>query len=246
MKNVAVFITVTLIVFMFLPYASYGEDFYLKQKSTTTGMMDQPSQVSYQEIWVTKDKIKSVDTGNNQEFILRLDTGKVCMISPKSKIYTEFEIDKFKEFAKMGMGMLQSQKDNPSTTEVKKTGETQKIGKWNCYQVQVTHTGPVNFSSEMWLTDDLKIKLEDYRHFSSELGVSQMLGDMFEKMKEIKGFPVKQIISMQMNTMNVQTTTEVIDVVIKSIPDTVFDIPEDFKKNDFNMPPAPAKSYSKH
>lgn len=220
-----------------LSLPAQGKDFYIKQKVTTDATMGQPARASDYEVWVSNDKIRSINTSENQEFIFDLKKRKVYLIKPLNQSYVEFDLDQFQNFARMGMGIMQTKSDTPPETKIVRTGKQSKIGKWNCEEIEVTHTGPININFHMWVTKDIKIDMKDYSHASESMGFNNMLGNVFEKMAEIDGFPVKIIASMDMFNTPIVTSTEVSKVIIKPIPASVFALPKNFKKQTFNFNP---------
>ena len=105
MKKVIFVIMLLSITFILYPETGYGKDYYFKSKTSTAGLGGQQARESTTEIWVSNDKLKSIDGASNQTFLIRLDEGKVYNINHTSKTYTVIPLESFKKFAQMGMGM---------------------------------------------------------------------------------------------------------------------------------------------
>lgn len=243
-KNPALVLTIISLI-LWMPSISHGSEYYFKTKTTSAAMMGQPAQESITEVWVTKDKIKSIDNANQQSFIVRLDTDKVYIVNQKNKSYTEIPMAQFRKFAQMGMGMMQSQKEIPAKTDVNRTGKKQKIGQWNCEQVVVTHEGSMSMSMDIWVTQDVNISMDDYKQYAETFGMTSMMGDFFKKIQELPGFPIKQTMTMNLYGTNLETVSEVTEIIVKTIDKSIFELPQGYTKNELKMPGMPAESTTK-
>lgn len=128
--------------------------------------------------------------------------------------------------------MMKGAMGNMSAT-VTDTGETKKIGDYNCrkYIVEMSMGMGGETKSETWATEDIKI---DYsRAFTA---ANAMMASMpgFEKiiqeMKKVKGVVVLQTSTIKMMGSEVTSTTELVEATEKSAPAGNYDIPAGYKK----------------
>jgi hypothetical protein len=234
---------------------SLQADIFMKQKSHTGGFQmmgqTQPAKDEIQDIWISQDKIRS--DSPEQSIILRLDQNKMYMLNHGEKTYAELPLDfgnvvdsKMKE-AMEGEDMDPEQKESmmkmmQGMSQMKVTitpsGETKKIGNWNCQkyiQTLETMMGPT--TSEIWATEDLKMDYDLYSKFMAAMsGKGGMFGgmmtEMMEEMKKIKGVPVLTVTSMNMMGASVKSTQELIEFKEGTAPAGIFILPKGYKKTD--------------
>lgn len=231
-------------------------DIFMKQKSHTDGFQmmgqSQPAKDEIQNIWITSEKIRS--DGENQSFIMRLDQKKMYMLNHKEKTYVEMPLN----FGKMVDSKMQEamEGEDMSTEEKEKmmqmmqgmtqmkvtvtpTGETKKIGDWNCQkyiQSMQTMMGPA--TSEIWATEDLKMDYEVYSKFMAAMGggpggmFGDFMTDMIKEMEKIKGVPVLTIGTMNMMGASVKTTQELLEFKEDTAPSGIFNLPSGYKKTE--------------
>ena len=132
-------------------------------------------------------------------------------------------------------GMMKGATDIKVT--VTPTDETKKIGDWKCrkyIQEMKTMMGPT--TSEIWATQDLKIKYDVYQKFKEAFGgqgtFGNMMSSMAEEMKKVEGVPVLTTTTMSMMGANITSTTELLEFKEVSAPEGTFDIPSGYKKTE--------------
>jgi hypothetical protein len=119
------------------------------------------------------------------------------------------------------------------SAKVTETGETKKIGSWNCrkYLVEMDMGMAGKSNAETWATEDLKI---DYT--KAFTAANAMMASMpgFEKivqeMKKIKGVVVLQTSTVTMMGADVTSTTELLEATEKAAPAGNYDVPAGYKK----------------
>ncbi len=234
---------------------SLQADIFMKQKSHTDGFQmmgqSQPAKEEIQDIWIAQDKIRS--DGGEQSVILRLDQNKMYMLNHEEKTYAELPLDfgevldsQMKE-AMEGEDMDAEQKESmmkmmQGMSEMKvtinPTGETKKIGDWNCQkyiQTMETMMGPS--TSEIWATEDLKMDYDLYSKFMAAMSgqggmFGNMMADMMKEMKKIKGIPVLTVSSVNMMGASIKSTQELIEFKEGTAPAGIFDLPKGYKKTE--------------
>lgn len=230
-------------------------DIFMKQKTHTDGIQmmgqTQPPTDKIQTIWMTADKIRS--DSEEGTVIMRLDKGLIYFLDNVKKTYSEMPLDMGKvmdsqmkksmeeegmdaEEQQAAMGMMQGMSQMKMT--ITPTAEKKKIGQYNCQKYLMdlqTMMGPS--TSEMWATEDLDMDYDLYSKFSAAMmGKGGMFGDMMkdmmEEMKKVRGVTVLTITTMNMMGMSIKSTQELIEYSKGTAPVGYFEIPGGYKKSE--------------
>jgi hypothetical protein len=121
----------------------------------------------------------------------------------------------------------------PATAEiaVTKTGAGEPIAGYATDKYLVT--GPM--SMEIWAAPDLKVPPQYYDAMKARMPPNPVLdmGKVFEEMKKINGYPLKQVTTMKMGAMSTTSTMVVTAVDKTPIAKATFDVPAGYKKVEF-------------
>ena len=227
-------------------------DVYIKQKNHTDGFsmmgQSQPPRDDIFVTWMSKDKAR-MDHGEETTIIIRMDKKMMYMINHAEKKYSEMPIDSKGDIfssaiagsdlsgeeqaqaKKMMEGFSKMMKPKVS---VKDTGETKKIGNWNCkkYIMTMSMMGTTT-KFDTWASEDIKIDYELYRNLTfSVMGQTPGIEDMMKEMEKIKGVVVLQEGTMSMMGTNVKSTNELLEVSEKSAPGGTYEVPGGYKKQN--------------
>ncbi|NIM91658.1 MAG: DUF4412 domain-containing protein [Candidatus Aminicenantes bacterium] len=226
----SIFLFLTLILFPVLAKA----DTHVKRMVHMDAFMGQPASDEELSMWLAKDKFR-YDALRGMTQIVRFDKKKLYMINHNNQSYSEIDlpIDLTKALdpqAQQMMGQLQT------SVTVTDTGETQKIGNWNCnkYKIEVNITMMMSMTIEMdwWVSKDVGsdlIKLYQ-KHYGEVLDATPMMADLVEEIKKVKGFPIKTESSM----MGMSMTDEVFSIEKKKAPAGTYDVPAGYTKAAYN------------
>ena len=213
---------------------SLSADIYIKtishRDSATYMEITIPEQDTIMEQWVSGKKFAMV--ADPLTYIVDLARNSAIFLIPASKTYVEttLPIDMIKlmppEFADMA-AMLQY------TATVKPSGETKKIGAWNCagYDVAVSRIGSP-LAMKIWATTDVPFDLTKYEEMLGAVLKAQMfLGEATVKeFAKIKGIQVATETMGEINGIQMRMTTEVVEISQKDAPLGIFEIPAGFTK----------------
>jgi len=153
--------------------------------------------------------------------------------------------------AKKGMQVMQDMAGAmTSSYEVKKTGQTRKVGSFSCEEWTIT-MGPVSTMREC-VTSQVKYPARAYEAFRS-FGESMRASSPFaplaksgeslaEKMKAIKGFPVATSMTSTIMGNNTTTESEVIEISHAAIPASTWAVPAGYTKVESPM----ARAFARH
>jgi hypothetical protein len=243
MKKSAIFVSlILLLVFAFvLTPAPAQADQVIKAKRHTDAfsMMGQSQPAKDEEVttWLTKDMMRR-DEGNMMTLV-RYDLNKICLIDHSKKTYSEMNLplDMETVLPPEAKQMLDQMEMSSSVTD---TGEIKTINNWQCkkylVEISVSMMGmSMPIKMDFWASKDLGIDEDLYKKFYAEtLSLNPMFQDMVEEFKKIEGYPVRTEFSMSMMGAEQKYWEEVVSVEKMSAPAGTYDLPEGYKKTEFN------------
>ena len=144
---------------------------------------------------------------------------------------TEEEKAEAKKMAEMMKGMAQGMMGSMKIN-VAETGETKKIGSWNCrkYLIDVD-MGRMKSKSEAWASEELKVDYNIYFTMANAM-MANMPGfdKLAQEMKKVKGVIVAQTSTTKVMGQDMTSTTELVEYADKDAPAGTYDIPAGYKK----------------
>jgi hypothetical protein len=250
---------IAMMLFAALTFFSPGfisADVYLKYKQHTDPFQvmgqTQPAKDSVRETWVGENRIRN-DEGL-QSVIMRLDRKQVYFINNEQKMYAvlPMDVEKMAKQAIEGDKSMSIQEKEQAkkfvqemmrdiskfTISIKETGETKKIGKWNCSKyIQTTKTAMGPSTTEIWATKDIPL---DYGMLNRMFAASMMMmpslkgsmDDISREMSKIKGVTVYSASSSSVMDTQVKSTQELLDCADKNVPDSFYEPPEGYSKKE--------------
>ncbi len=241
------FLTMILLLLASSAFAQRLPDVYIEEELKIESPSQAFSQGFMLKSWVSGRKLKQDNPTANQVMIFRADTGKVYMINPIRRMYQEVPISEIRQMTEQGLAVYIEVKDGKiqiPETLYKKTGKTKKIGKWNCYEMEMLaqQTGPgMDTKTTMWVTKDTGFS-HDFlvRIFKISMGdqVSPELQKLFDKMTAVDGYPVQTITVSNVQGQKVISTKTLVKIEqIEDIDSTIFDVPAGFTKVVQPTPP---------
>lgn len=252
-SNLKMFFSIIILI-LFTVTSFLQADVFMKRKVHQEGFQVMGQQKSggdeFRSIWITKDKMRSDD--ENHSIIIRLDQKKIYILDNEKRTYTEMPLDFGKQMSKKmkeEMSEEMSEEDMQNMMQMTKgmmkmemtvtpTGETRKIGQWNCrkYKQQLKMMMGTT-TSDIWATEDIKMDYDLYAEFSAAMtgmqpGMHEAMGNMIEEMKKIKGVPVLTETTVNMMGQNIKSSEELVEYKEESAPAGIFEIPKGYKKTE--------------
>ena len=220
-NNLLSFIILVSIIATTSIFAAKG--FYFKQAIKTPAMMGQPASEAVTEQYILGNKVKMVDG----ETVTILTQKDMIAINHKDRTYSIADLSAFGQMA----AMVDMQFANFSVT---KTGQTEKVGKWNT-EVYKASLNMMGATMEMVFNvcKDISYPIDMiYKQQMNMFPNAKNLQNMVKEMKKLDGFPVRTTI----NVMGMSTITEVVEVKKMSMSKSDFEIPTGYKKIDAPNP----------
>ena len=241
------------LVFLVLGAVQARADIYMKQKTHTGAFtmmgQTQPEKDSFMVYWMGANRART-DEDNGKSTIFVPEKKILYALDHNKQTYAEIpmDIDKMVDQALAGKDdaeMAEAKKKigglmkgmakgmmGEMSVKVTETGETKKIGSWNCRKYIIeTDMGMGKSKAEAWATEDLKI---DYGLMFT-VGNAMMAGQpgfdkIIKEMQKVKGAIVYQTTSVKMMGNDMTTTTEIIEFTEKAAPVGCYDVPAGYKK----------------
>lgn len=243
----------TAVMFLAFP-ALVSADMMIREATATDAfeMMGQkvPAAADTSVTWLSEKRARK-DMGDTASIIILVDKNVMYTLNHPAKTYLEIPLDAFGDLSKLMSASGDEEQAAAAETVMKgmmaqmqlkvtvtPTEETKKIQKWNCKKYTVdTKMGMATVKSEIWATEDVKVDYETLQKIGSAF-MAPMPGakEALEEMKKIKGLTIHSAGTANMMGAQVTTTTEVLEVSEKSAPAGIFDLPEDYKKQEGVIP----------
>jgi hypothetical protein len=214
-----------------LPLAA--QDYYVEQAVETPSFGGQPPQKILVKTWISGDKARMEGLGGMIS-ILRGDQNKMLLITEATKAYTESDLDSPQGPVGAAAAMM-----GDVQVDVKPTGNTKKIGEWNCQEYLVTFTGGMPMTMQMWVCPDVSIDSSLSSKMSGGMGANPAMAKMAEKLKAIKGYAIQTVTKMAMGAQVMETTMTVQKISQEKIDPALFEVPAGYTKAETGAPPTP-------
>jgi hypothetical protein len=255
-KRILFTLAVAALVFFVIATVRARADIYMKQKVHTDELkvmgQTQPAKDEISVIWLGEN-LARMDQGAATSSILLGEKKILYMLDHNKKTYAEMPLDldkMFDEAAGAAAGddpeVAEAKKKMPAfmknlmkgamgsmSAKVTETGETKKIGSWNCrkYLIEMDMGMAGKTTSEAWATEDLKIDYGLYFTSANAMLASQPGFDKIVKeMQKVKGVIVYQTAKVRVMGSDVTSTTELLECSDKSAPAGNYDVPAGYKK----------------
>lgn len=225
MRKSFVLLTITMILVFAIALSA---DIKIVQKTHTSEMMGQPAKDQIITIYMSSGWVRQ-ETGE-MTFLFNADTGDMYFINDAKKEYSIIDFEKMKGMMQMAAGMMGEMK-----VDIVKTGKTMTVKKWKTVGWKMTLSSQMfNMDMDMYATKALSIP-DTYKKFQDKYADLQgPMGDMMKKMNSIDGYPVKSIGKITVMGMSADITSEVVEFTKTKLPASLFKIPTNYTKIEFN------------
>lgn len=235
------------------PVVAGDEGIYLETSNRSTGLMGEASHEELSKTYLAHGKMKVASADpQGTDMILDPATGDMVFINHGAKQYYQINIARVKEgMSQPGMEQMRAMVAETKIS-VQDTGETKKIGDWNCKKYQVAKTGMMQIEQEVWATEEVAFDVNRFTEMMSLSGPDGLLANSPEgaaqkaEMAKIKGYPILTKTRMQMMGSAMETESEVKVIRQEAIPASLFDIPADYLPKEMGAPTPPAADANPH
>ena len=200
-------------------------DTLLTIRSSIEGLKDQP-QPGAVKIWIDGDKLRR-DEGESS-YVLRLDRGKLYVISHPDKTYSELAVPgDLRKIASPAALQLKVQ--------VTATKETKQVGNWAArkYKLDVSNPSGLHLDTTVWASKDVA-SYQVYNRLAASLAALQPgASDLSRQLETIDGFPVLQEADVRMGDSRFKTREELVSVETQEAPAGAYEIPAGYTAQPF-------------
>lgn len=225
-----------LVAIIVIAALSLSADVYIKTKTHTDALsimgQTQPAKDEINETWFADTKLAFIT--KEQSMVVDLAKNMIYLIYP-NKTYIESTLPF--DFAKILPDQMAAMAGMMKMTVsgVGPTGETKKVGKWNCqgYKATMSIMG-MSMNMILWTTTDVPFDPAKYMKLYGNVFKSQMRLDeaSIKEFDKIKGFQAASETSGEMMGAKIHTTSEVTEIAQKAAPAGVYSIPAGYTKRD--------------
>jgi len=210
-------------------------DIYIQQKTHSDAfeIMGQktPEKNEVSHMWIGKNKMAM--QGEAMSFVVNLDKKEILWINHKTKTYVPMslplELDKY--FPSQMMQMMGGIK-----VTVNPTGETLKIGDWNCQGYDMSMNMMMfTMNSKIWASTDVPFDWKNFNEtmFGEFAKVTMRLDEnAVKELQKIEGFQIKSVLTVSMMGQEMITTQEVVEISKKSAPAGIYEAPAGYTKKE--------------
>lgn len=232
-----------LLLAVFVMTAVLSADVYIKQKTHTDAMEmmghKSPAKDEIQEIWIGANSY-AMNTSHNST-IIDLAAKKFWMVLHSKKSYLELSLpaDFSKLMPEAMAGMYASMKMEAKVTP---TGQTKKIGNWNCdgYNVEMKMNMmgmSMPMTQTIWASKDVPF---DWKSFVDKIWPEVMSAtfktltpaNFMNEMKKIVGYPIYIDTHVEVMGAKTHSTSEVVEITTKPAPAGAYAPPAGYTKRD--------------
>jgi len=230
---------ILVVILVVISFAFLNADVYIKTKTHTDAfeMMGkkQPAKDQVTEQWLGDNKFAQIS--ENQNMVLDLNQNVIYMIYPGTKSYVEAKLplDLSKLLPEQAAAMIKMMK---MTVTVNPTGESKKVGDWNCkgYDINMSMQ-MMTMKMKSWVTREVPF---DWKAFSEKMfpHVMKLSGSMgldenaLKEFKKLEGFQVEMEMNMNMMGQEIKTTSQVVEISKKPAPAGIYSVPQGYTKQD--------------
>jgi hypothetical protein len=230
-----------LVIFLLLtfPAAAYA-DVCVKQHSHTDeyyyGGITNPAEDEDNELWICADKMAV--HGENTAVLIDISEKQMTFVNHTDSSYVEIALpmDWSKVVDEQLLGRLNMFKRQGT---VEPTGETKKIGEWECAAYKLLTWIPymdIKYDErEMttWVVTNAPIDMAAYAEMVVELGKLRNFGDeLIEETKKMEGLPVESSGVVYQKGFSVNTSDSLIEMFEGDPPADAYAVPEGYTKKD--------------
>lgn len=229
-----------LLLICLFPVTAVQADVCVKQHSHTDGYynggVDYPPEDRDDEIWISDDKMAVL--GPRRSVIINSADSLMFYVNHTDSTYVEIALP-MDWTAAAGEQLAQRVMSFQRHGEVEETGESKKVGKWNCkgYRANLwnVYEGKRYYETEavFWVTTDLPIDLDAYSAMMDQLGALRNHHiDLVKEMGKMQGVRLRSESINYRKGFSFNSGEELLEAFEGDPPAGVYAVPEGYAKKD--------------
>jgi hypothetical protein len=207
-----------------------AQDLTVISKTTIDGKSGTSTQ------WMSSTKSRTSDGTNDA--IVEFKTGRMVFVDHKKKQYWETTVEEMASYMDAlmkdvkGNPMFEQMFGGPDTVKVEKLKTSQKVAGYDCDDYEMSMGSALVF--EFCAAKGLKPPPQYYEgrkySFASMGPMGTRYMKMFDEMRKVEGYPLAQVMDVDMGIMKQRTVSEAVEVKKGPIDESVFATPAGYKK----------------
>lgn len=227
-----------------LPALAEEDGLYIETLNRSSGLTGETPREEVSKTYIAHGKMKVASAQpDGTDMILDPATGTMTFLNQAQKQYYQIDVKGMMEgMSQPGMEQMRAMMEQ-TQIKVEDTGQTRKIGEWDCNLYKVTKTGMMEIQQEIWAAKGVDLDLDRFTNLMSMSGPDGLLGDSAAaqaqraEMEKVKGYPILTKTRMQMMGSTMETESEVKVIRHEPMPTSLFEIPADYQIKEMTAPP---------
>lgn len=232
MKKLSILLSFLLLLSVFA-----GADVYIKSKTHTDAFsmmgQNQPAKDEITEQWLGDDKFVSITP--NFTIIMDMKKNMLFWVNNENKTYVEAELPfDFADIIDPQMAQMAAQMMKMTVTAAP-NGQTKTIGQWKCTGYDVSlNMMMMPMKMTVWASTDVPFDVEKFMKMQTNILKATMRLDdaAVQEMMKVKGYWIATEINAEIMGAKMHTTSEVIEIIKKNPPASVYTVPAGYTKKD--------------
>lgn len=219
-------------VLLAAPAATGTQALYIEQEIVHQAVAGRPEMVGLQKTWMAEGKIRNeVRFGEEPRSILLVDMARkrVVLIPSDEKQYVQLSLDAYREMVSMRLRGYGLDPSGPQPV-LQATGETRRIGEWNCSGYLFRQEGKLDLKLRMWIAADTRADFAAYLRMTKQLGLEDALGQLAGFAEQLPGFPIEVQMEMIHHGQKVSSRHRVRAIQARKAEPGLFEIPPDYER----------------
>jgi hypothetical protein len=209
---------------MTVAQAATTEMYFEQQTTTRTANREADTQVA--KVWFSGQRMRlETDSG---ALILRLDQGRGYRLDPTQRVAWQLDLDALRVRSRRDLsvaeGLLPGGGAEPARTRSLPGSRT--IAGHSCRGYQIA--SPAS-TMQVWTARDVPATMEAFSEFLAWTGASESLPGLLDALRELPGFPLETVMSVDFGGHKIETRTTVTKLVIQRNPRARFEVPSGYE-----------------
>ncbi len=244
-RTVRLVLGILLISLLGLPSVFAGGDgIYIETLNRSAGLMGEAPREELSKTYLAHGKMRVAGPDQRgTDMILDPATGTLTFLNHATREYYRLNVkDMMAGMSQPGIDQMRAMVED-TQVKVEETGETKRIGSWNCKEYRVVKTGMMGVDQEIWATEDVAFDVTRFTEMMSLSGPDALLANSAAgksqraEMSKIKGYPILTKTRMQLMGTTMETERLVTTIREEPIPSSLFEIPEGYSLREMGTGP---------
>jgi hypothetical protein len=229
-----------LFLMFLIPMTAVQADVCVKQHSHSDGYyyggINTPPEDEDSEMWISGEKMAVI--GPNRSIIISSGENLMFFVNHTDSSYAEIALP-MDWVAAAGEQLAARVMSFQRHGEIKETGESKKIGNWNCKGYEITshilyeENRYYEMETTVWVTTDLPANLDAYAGMVNHVGMLRNYHvDFVKELGKIRGIQLSSETINYRKGFSFDSNEELLEAFEGDPPDGVYSVPEGYTKKE--------------